>query len=83
MVDERLIDYPGYGARAIDVEFIEKHTHGFEALADDLRVTSWDIIEQQSGLKREDLATAAAIYANAKAVIGDLVKELAGGSGMH
>jgi formate dehydrogenase major subunit len=56
--------------RTIDVEFIETHTHGFEALADDLRVTSWDIVEQQSGLKREDLVRAAAIYANAKAVIG-------------
>jgi formate dehydrogenase major subunit len=57
-------------SRVVDVEFIEKHTHGFEPLAEDLRATSWDIVEQRSGLKREDLATAAAIYANAKAVIG-------------
>src|SRR5262249_46649177 len=35
----------------------------------DLRATSWSAIERQSGLTRADLATAARIYAEAKAVI--------------
>ncbi len=55
--------------RVLDVDFINTHTHGFEALAADLRATGWAAIERQSGLTRADLATAANIYAEAKAVI--------------
>jgi len=55
--------------RVLDVDFINTHTQGFDALAADLRATSWAAIERQSGLTRVDLATAARIYAEAKAVI--------------
>jgi formate dehydrogenase major subunit len=55
--------------RVLDVDFIDTHTHGFPALAADLRTTTWTTIERQSGLTRADLATAARVYAEAKAVI--------------
>jgi molybdopterin-dependent oxidoreductase alpha subunit len=55
--------------RVLDADFINTHTHGFDALAADLRVTSWAAIERQSGLTRADLTTAARIYAGAKSVI--------------
>jgi molybdopterin-dependent oxidoreductase alpha subunit len=56
--------------RVIDADFIAEHTHGFAALVADLRATAWEAIEQRSGIARADLAAAATIYANAKAVIG-------------
>lgn len=57
-------------ARVIDASFIAEHTEGFEGFAASLRATPWADIESESGLAREQLETAAATYANAKAVIG-------------
>jgi anaerobic selenocysteine-containing dehydrogenase len=42
-------------APVLDVSFIERHTHGFETFADDLRRTSWEDILQASGLPRDQL----------------------------
>jgi anaerobic selenocysteine-containing dehydrogenase len=53
----------------LDVSFIERHTHGFDAFADDLRRTSWDDIVQASGLPRDQLERIAGIYMRARAVI--------------
>jgi molybdopterin-dependent oxidoreductase alpha subunit len=53
----------------LDIDFIEQHTQGFEALAVDLRNTSWDDIQRVSGLSREQLECVAAIYMRANAVI--------------
>ena len=55
--------------RVLDIEFIERHTHGFDDLAADLRATGWDLIVQQSGLSRDDIQNAANIYMSAKNVI--------------
>ena len=54
---------------ALDNEFISTHTHGFEALRDDLLATPWEDIETNSGLKREDLERVAAAYARSNATI--------------
>ncbi|MBV8504821.1 MAG: FdhF/YdeP family oxidoreductase [Alphaproteobacteria bacterium] len=56
-------------ASALDVDFITRHTHGFAALADDLRQTSWDDILDVSGLTRQQLESAAAVYMRARSVI--------------
>src|SRR5271170_5404050 len=53
----------------LDIEFIEQHTQGFEALATDLRRTRWDEILRVSGLSREQLERIAEIYMRANAVI--------------
>ena len=58
------------GARVLDAEFIEQHTHGFDAFAALARSTSWADIEHESGLSRADIEAAAAVYAGAKAAIG-------------
>jgi molybdopterin-dependent oxidoreductase alpha subunit len=58
------------GARAVDADFIEQHTHGFEEFAAKLRATSWDEIEMASGLARADLAAAGEVYTKASRVIG-------------
>jgi formate dehydrogenase major subunit len=53
----------------LDVAFIEQHTHGFDAFAEDLRRTSWDDILHVSGLSREQIERMATIYMKAKSVI--------------
>jgi molybdopterin-dependent oxidoreductase alpha subunit len=54
---------------AIDHEFIEKFTEGFEALLADLEATSWEEVEENSGLTRNQLRVAADMYAASKKTI--------------
>lgn len=54
---------------AIDLQFIEKHTDGFEAYKNACATTSWDEIERYSGLKQEQIRAAAQIYRQAKSSI--------------
>ncbi|MCW2286236.1 molybdopterin-dependent oxidoreductase alpha subunit [Rhodoblastus acidophilus] len=54
----------------LDVRFIAQHTHGFEEFLDKARATDWAEIERVSGLSRENLAKAAKVYAEARAVMG-------------
>ncbi|MGI4860513.1 MAG: FdhF/YdeP family oxidoreductase [Janthinobacterium lividum] len=55
--------------RVLDIEFIEQHTQGLDAFKQAARATEWDLIERESGLKREAIEQAAAVYMKAKAVI--------------
>ncbi|MGE8470900.1 MAG: FdhF/YdeP family oxidoreductase, partial [Paraburkholderia hospita] len=55
--------------RILDIEFIQGHTHGIDALLDDLRATSWDAVERHSGLSRADIENAANIYMQAENAI--------------
>ena len=57
------------GQPTLDVEFIEQHTQGFEALSDDLRSTQWSDIERISGVARDQIERMAAIYMRANSVI--------------
>ena len=57
------------GNEVIDHEFIARHTHGFEALATDLRSTEWSAIEDNSGLTRQELEAVAVAYAKSSATI--------------
>jgi molybdopterin-dependent oxidoreductase alpha subunit len=54
---------------AIDREFIQRFTEGFEALLADLEATSWEEIEENSGLTRNQLRVAADLYAASKKTI--------------
>ncbi|POR52099.1 molybdopterin-dependent oxidoreductase alpha subunit [Paraburkholderia eburnea] len=55
--------------RVIDLDFIQQHTMGFNAFAEDLRNESWPLLETESGVAREDIEGLARIYANGKRVI--------------
>ena len=55
--------------RVIDVDFIAKHTHGFEEFEASVRGHDWSEIERRSGLKRFAIEAAATVYAHAKAGI--------------
>ncbi len=46
-----------------------EHTHGLDALIEDLAATSWPAIEKSCGLARADIETAADIYIRAERVI--------------
>ena len=54
---------------AIDREFIRTFTEGFEALLADLQATSWEEIEENSGLTRNQLRVAADMYAASKKTV--------------
>ena len=53
----------------LDWDFIRGHTHGIEALAEDLGATSWEAIERGSGLSRDQLRSAASVYMQARSAI--------------
>ncbi len=55
--------------RLFDTAFIETHTQDFDAFCDAARRTDWATIERESGLRREALDAAAAVYARSKSVI--------------
>jgi molybdopterin-dependent oxidoreductase alpha subunit len=54
---------------AIDRDFLRQHTRGFEAFAADIATTSWEEIEEGSGLRRDDIRQAAEIVARSKRII--------------
>jgi molybdopterin-dependent oxidoreductase alpha subunit len=49
----------------VDVDFIAQHTAGFDAMKAHAEAISWEEIERESGLSREDLGEAAQIYIDA------------------
>ncbi|MES5098676.1 FdhF/YdeP family oxidoreductase [Agrobacterium sp. BA1120] len=56
-------------SRVLDVEFIERHTHGFEEFEERVRAAEWTEILQVSGLSYASIEAAAKTYAKANAVI--------------
>ncbi|MEV6198925.1 FdhF/YdeP family oxidoreductase [Streptomyces sp. NPDC051771] len=51
--------------KALDREFIERHTAGFEEYRAVCEATPWEEIEHQSGLPREEILEAARVYREA------------------
>src|SRR5579875_3471658 len=58
------------GARVLDADFIARHTHGFEEFAAAVRAKSWPDLERRSGLTRNAMEAAAAVYRHANAAMG-------------
>ena len=54
---------------AVDHDFINKKTDGFEAMADAAKGISWDAITADSGLTEHDIRAAGNMLANSKATI--------------
>jgi len=57
------------GSHFLDHDFIAEHVEGYDALAERARGTTWEAIEQASGLPRGDIIDAARVYAKADAVM--------------
>ena len=58
------------GGRLIDRAFIADHCTGFDEFRAIADATSWERIEQESGLSRTDIEAAAKVYVEAERVIG-------------
>jgi molybdopterin-dependent oxidoreductase alpha subunit len=58
------------GRHVLDLEFIEHHTHGFEAFRAAVQATQWSDIEAESGLSRAAIEDAATVYVEAERTIG-------------
>jgi molybdopterin-dependent oxidoreductase alpha subunit len=56
--------------RVLDRDFIDQHTHAFDAFEASARAADWAEIESVSGLTRADLEAAADVYVAAEKVIG-------------
>ncbi|MFF1398238.1 FdhF/YdeP family oxidoreductase [Streptomyces sp. NPDC058287] len=51
--------------KALDQEFIDRHTTGFDAYRELCENTSWEELERQSGVSRDDILKAARVYCDA------------------
>ncbi|WP_165132221.1 FdhF/YdeP family oxidoreductase [Rhizobium rhizoryzae] len=58
------------GRSVLDRDFIDQHTHDFEAFEQLVRSTPWEQIEHESGLTRDALEQAGQVYVEAERVIG-------------
>ncbi len=54
---------------ALDHEFIERHTDGFEAWAQHVRDLDWDAVEKATGLDRDLIRQAAEMFRNSSATV--------------
>ncbi|MEO7520847.1 MAG: molybdopterin-dependent oxidoreductase, partial [Gemmatimonas sp.] len=52
-----------------DAAFIREHTHGVDALLQDLRAESWDVIVEESSVSREDIRRIASMIAQHERLI--------------
>ena len=66
---KHLLDCEDAGQPTLDHGFIAEHTVGFAALADDLRVESWELLERESGLTQAQICAAADVYRSANSAI--------------
>ncbi|MFF9504734.1 FdhF/YdeP family oxidoreductase [Streptomyces sp. NPDC014656] len=64
-VAKAVLEQAGSDPKALDREFIERHTAGFEEYRAVCEATSWEEIEHQSGLPREEVLAAARVYREA------------------
>ncbi|WP_137292982.1 FdhF/YdeP family oxidoreductase [Nocardioides dongxiaopingii] len=53
----------------LDHDFIEQHTHGFEAYAEHLRALDWDVVLAATGLEREEIHQAARMIADSRKTV--------------
>ncbi|MFF9344708.1 FdhF/YdeP family oxidoreductase [Streptomyces sp. NPDC014773] len=64
-VAKAVLEQAASDPKALDREFIERHTAGFEEYRAVCEATSWEEIEHQSGLPREEVLAAARVYREA------------------
>lgn len=68
-IAKHLLQLEAQRGDVLDRAFIDEHTRGFDAFANDIDATSWEAIERESGLNREQLGSVAEAYAKSHATI--------------
>ncbi|MGW3631249.1 FdhF/YdeP family oxidoreductase [Streptomyces sp. NPDC005122] len=61
-IAKAVIEESEHDPKALDREFIDRHTHGFEAYRAVCEATPWKDLERQSGLSRAEILKAADVY---------------------
>lgn len=61
-IAKAVLEEARHDPKAVDREFIERHTHGFAEYEAVCEATSWEELERQSGLPRADILKAAEVY---------------------
>lgn len=64
-----LLELAEHDATVIDTAFIQKYTSGFDDYVAACRKTTWEEIERESALSKQEICKAADIYLNAKSAI--------------
>ncbi|MDH6222150.1 molybdopterin-dependent oxidoreductase alpha subunit [Streptomyces pseudovenezuelae] len=64
-VAKAVLDQSGTDPKALDREFLDRHTTGFDAYRALCEETSWAEIERQSGVDRDDILKTARVYRDA------------------
>ncbi|MFF2509027.1 FdhF/YdeP family oxidoreductase [Streptomyces sp. NPDC058067] len=60
-----ILEQAGTDPKALDQEFVDRHTTGFEAYRELCENTTWEELENQSGVSRDDILKAARVYRDA------------------
>jgi molybdopterin-dependent oxidoreductase alpha subunit len=68
-IAKALLGLEAGGQPVIDREFIREHTHGFDEFKAAVEACEWSEIERRSGLTRNALEAAAAVYARSRATM--------------
>ncbi|MFJ9088186.1 FdhF/YdeP family oxidoreductase [Streptomyces sp. NPDC102384] len=64
-IAKAVLEQSGSDPKALDREFIDRYTEGFDAYRAMCEATPWDEIERQSGLDRDAILKAARVYRDA------------------
>ncbi|MFF5140703.1 FdhF/YdeP family oxidoreductase [Streptomyces sp. NPDC013157] len=64
-IAKAVLDQSASDPKALDQEFVDRYTSGFEDYRKVCEATSWEEIERQSGVSRADILRAARIYRDA------------------
>lgn len=64
-IAKAVLEQSGSDPKALDREFNDRHTEGFDAYRALCEATGWDEIERQSGLDRDAILKAARVYRDA------------------
>jgi molybdopterin-dependent oxidoreductase alpha subunit len=54
---------------AVDREFVERYTHGFEDWATHVRAVEWDVVQRSTGLSRGQIEEAAQMFRDSDATV--------------
>ncbi|MER6085151.1 FdhF/YdeP family oxidoreductase [Streptomyces sp. NPDC001833] len=64
-IAKAVLDQSASDPKALDQEFVDRYTSGFEDYRKVCEATSWEEIERQSGVSRADILRAARVYRDA------------------
>ncbi|MER5407593.1 FdhF/YdeP family oxidoreductase [Streptomyces sp. NPDC002769] len=64
-IAKAVLEESEHDPKALDREFIDRHTHGFDAYRAVCEATPWEELELQSGLTRAEILKAADVYSRA------------------